>query len=67
MSYSQSRDDEQLSKLDSAIQDFISRYDSNPSPDDRQTIIFSPGGVGSRLVRATTEYQNGPPLFYNTV
>jgi pimeloyl-ACP methyl ester carboxylesterase len=67
MSYGQTRDDEQLSKLNDAIGEFISRYNANPSHTDRKTIILFPGGMGSWLLRASTPEPHGPPYAYNTV
>lgn len=67
MSYEQTRDCEQLSYLDDAISDFISRYNSNFQCANRKTIILFPGGMGSHLVRASTPEPDGPPFFYNTV
>jgi len=67
MSYGQTRDSEYLSKLNDEIGDFISRYDANPSRTGRKTIILFPGGMGSRLLRASTPEPQGPPFFYNTV
>ena len=54
MTYDQTRDNEQLSKLDDAIRSFITRYNSNLSSTNRKTIFLFPGGMGSQLLRATT-------------
>jgi hypothetical protein len=67
MTYDQTRDSEQLSYLDDAIAEFISRYNFNVQSTGRRTIIFFPGGMGSRLLRATTPEPDGPPFFYGTV
>jgi len=67
MTYSQTRDSEQRLKLDDAITNFITRYNANPSSKNRKTIILFPGGMGSRLLRATATEPNGPPYSYNTV
>ena len=67
MTYDQTRDSEQLSYLDDAIAEFISRYNFNVQSTGRRTIIFFPGGMGSRLLRATTPEPDGPPFFYDTV
>ncbi len=67
MTYGQTRDNEQLSKLDDDITAFVSRYGGNPSSAGRKTIILFPGGMGSRLLQATTPESAGPPYFYNTV
>jgi len=45
--------------LEAAIGLFINRYSSNPPDPNRQTIILFPGGLGSRLVRADSPYQDG--------
>jgi hypothetical protein len=66
MSYEQTRDNEQLSKLDDAIGSFITRYNSNLSSTNRKTIFLFPGGMGSQLLRATTPEPDDPPYFYNT-
>jgi len=67
MTYGQTRDNEQLSKLDDAIGSFITRYNSNLSSTNRKTIFLFPGGMGSQLLQATTPESDGPPYFYNTV
>ena len=67
MTYEQVRDSEQLSYLDDSIRQFISRYNSNFQVNNRKTIIFFPGGLGSQLLRASMPEPNGPPFFYNTV
>lgn len=67
MTYGQTRDDEQFSKLDGDIAEFVSRFGGNPSRTGRKTIILFPGGMGTRLLGATTPESDGPPYFYNTV
>ena len=49
--YGQGRDQEYLDRLDAPINDFVSRYNANPSP-DHKTIFLFPGGMGSQLMRA---------------
>ena len=66
MTYDQTRDNEQLLKLDDAITNFITRYNANPSSTNRKTIVLFPGGMGSRLLRANVTAPNGPPYFYDT-
>jgi hypothetical protein len=63
--YEQGRDQEYLARLNGPINDFISRYNANPSG-HHKTIFFFPGGMGSQLMRATTASQNGPPFFFYT-
>jgi hypothetical protein len=67
MTYSETRDNEQLSHLDDAIRSFISRYNSNPTSSNRRTIILFPGGLGSQLLRAMTPEPEGLPYFYTTL
>jgi hypothetical protein len=67
MSYSQARDREQLQRLQTAVNAFIVRYQSNPSTTKRKTVILFPGGMGSQLVRAITPHEDGPPYFFNAV
>ena len=64
--YEQGRDDEYLARLDGPINDFISRYNANPNC-DHKTIFLFPGGMGSQLVRATDQFQKGPPFSYDTI
>ncbi len=59
MTYNQARDHDQLGMLEAAIGQFINRYMANPPGPNRQTIILFPGGLGSRLVRADSPYQDG--------
>ena len=61
MTYDQARDHDQLGMLEAAIGQFINRYMANPPGPNRQTIILFPGGLGSRLVRADSPYQDGVP------
>jgi pimeloyl-ACP methyl ester carboxylesterase len=57
MTYSQTRDDEQLRILQRPIGEFILQFKQNASASDRRTIIFFPGGMGSQLVRADAPYR----------
>ncbi|MBV8744839.1 MAG: hypothetical protein JO134_07350 [Xanthobacteraceae bacterium] len=63
--YGQGRDQEYTNRLDNAINDFISRYNANPSQQNRRTIFLFPGGMGSQLKRASTPYTDGPPFSYS--
>src|SRR5262245_1003963 len=57
MNYQEARDDVQLRVLDKSIDTFI-----NGLTGHRQTIIFFPGGMASKLLRAKTPYKaNSPP------
>ena len=67
MTYGQTRNDEQLRQLDAEIGDFISRYSGNYSATDRKTLILFPGGMGSRLLHASTPVSQGSPYSYDTV
>src|SRR6185295_6783081 len=51
MNYQETRDNEQLRFLDEAITEFLRNR-----PPQSQTIIFFPGGLASRLLRAKTPY-----------
>ena len=51
MNYQETRDNEQLRFLDEAITEFLRNR-----PPKSQTIIFFPGGLASRLLRAKTPY-----------
>jgi hypothetical protein len=53
--YEQGRDRQHLASLYAAIDDFITRYNANPSTERRRTIFLFPGGMGSQLMRATTD------------
>ena len=59
MSYNSKRISEQLRVLRPAIDDFIVRYNAWNGPaggGPRQTVFLFPGGMASRLVRATRSY-----------
>ncbi|MDM0108772.1 hypothetical protein QTH97_27780 [Variovorax sp. J22R24] len=58
MSYAKARDDEQMKVLGPAIDRFIERYNKNPglANGKRRTVFLFPGGMASRLIRATTPY-----------
>ena len=62
ITYAETRDNEHLRLLTPAIDDFINRV-QNPvattSTCPRQTVLFFPGGMASRLVRATQPFQDG--------
>lgn len=61
MSYSETRDSEQLRYLQADIASFVLRYQSRPASPNRRTIFLFPGGMGTQLLRARTPYQpNGP-------
>ena len=51
MNYQETRDNEQLRFLDETITEFL-----RDRPPQSQTIIFFPGGLASRLLRAKTPY-----------
>lgn len=59
MTYDQARDHDQLGMLEAEIGRFINRYLASPHNPNRRTIILFPGGLGSRLKRADSAYQNG--------
>jgi pimeloyl-ACP methyl ester carboxylesterase len=62
MTYSATRDKEQLRYLDVDIAHFIQRYQSRPPGTKRRTLFLFPGGMGSQLLRARTAYQtSGSP------
>jgi pimeloyl-ACP methyl ester carboxylesterase len=61
MTYSATRDSEQLRYLNVDIAGFINRYQSRPPGIQRRTLFLFPGGMGSQLLRARTPYQNGGP------
>jgi hypothetical protein len=73
MSYSSTRDNEQLRIYDHAIGDFSVRYNlsGGPSNGPRRTVFLFPGGMASRLKRAETPYVDGmpttQPFHYKTV
>jgi hypothetical protein len=52
MNYQETRDNEQLRFLDDSIAKFINEFSES-----RQTVIFFPGGLASRLLRAKTPYK----------
>jgi hypothetical protein len=54
MNYQKTRDDEQLRFLDKSITKFINKL--RPA-ESRQTIIFFPGGLASKLLRSKTAYK----------
>ncbi len=62
MTYAETRDAEALRLLDKAILDFIAQCQqrrTNPaSACARQTMFFFPGGMASRLVRATKQFDD---------
>jgi hypothetical protein len=51
MNYQEARDNEQLRFLDKSIAEFIKEFRAS-----RQTVIFFPGGLASRLLRAKTPF-----------
>jgi pimeloyl-ACP methyl ester carboxylesterase len=61
--YEQKRDDEYLNKLYCPFSEFIKRYNANLSP-THKTIFLFPGGMGSQLLRATTDFHQGPLFLY---
>ena len=65
--YEQGRDRQHLASLYAAIDDFITRYNANPSTERRRTIFLFPGGMGSQLMRATTDSSGGPSFFYDVI
>ena len=65
--YEQGRDDEYLARLDTSISKFINRYNANPSSSNRRTIFLFPGGMGSQLAQATSDYTSGPPFSYDDI
>jgi pimeloyl-ACP methyl ester carboxylesterase len=65
MTYSATRDSEQLRYLKQDIAGFINRYQSRPPGTKRRTLFLFPGGMGSQLLRARTPYQPGGPPIQN--
>ncbi|MFZ0114610.1 MAG: hypothetical protein WAL15_09655, partial [Xanthobacteraceae bacterium] len=65
--YEQGRDRQHLASLYAAIDDFITRYNANPSTERRRTIFLFPGGMGSQLMRATTDSSAGPSFSYDVI
>src|SRR5690349_1981079 len=64
MSYDSTRIREQLRVLEPEINNFIVRYNASNGPaggGPRQTVFFFPGGMGSRLVRATKAFDPAGP------
>ena len=62
MSYDDARDSEQLRLNDVAIDEFIARYGTKAiAPAQRRTVFLFPGGMGSRLERASTPYDDRNP------
>ena len=59
MTYNQARDHDQLGMLEAEIGRYINRYLASPPNPNRRTIILFPGGLGSKLMRADSAYQNG--------
>ena len=60
MSYDSKRDDEQLKVLDKRIDLFIEAYNKrkNVPAGKRRTVFVFPGGLASRLLRATVPYDD---------
>jgi hypothetical protein len=58
MTYEETRDNEQLRILDQAVDKFIEKFKKQPSATSRQTVIFFPGGLASKLLRAKTPYRS---------
>jgi hypothetical protein len=75
MTYAETRDDETMFRLGPAIDAFIAQCQKPADPDSpcaRQTVFFFPGGMASRLMRATQKYVDGatgpaPRFNYDTV
>jgi hypothetical protein len=75
LTYAETRDEENLRLLKPSIDDFVKqrqRPDNPASPCARQTVFFFPGGMASRLTRATKKFVDGaagppPPFNYKTV
>src|SRR5262249_250408 len=51
---------EQLQKMDGAIESFLTSYNTHRGSDKQRTVIFLPGGMGSELTRATTRFSGAP-------
>jgi pimeloyl-ACP methyl ester carboxylesterase len=63
MSYEQSRDAAQMSRLGNEIGSFIQRWNARGAVSRRRVLFLFPGGMGSALYRARKPYrENGPPL-----
>ena len=75
LTYAETRDEETLRLLDRLIDDFIEQCQqpgSAASACPRQTLFFFPGGMASRLTRATRKFVDGaagppPPFQYDPV
>ena len=72
MSYSSTRDSEQLRRIfNTAVPDFIWRYQSHQWNGPRRTLFMFPGGMAGQLLRAQTPYNDAlttPQTFtYDTV
>jgi len=68
VTYDEHRDSEQLRLLEDTVDDFISQYKNPPSSTStctRQTVFFFPGGMGSRLTRATKKFDPSNPQRFN--
>jgi pimeloyl-ACP methyl ester carboxylesterase len=65
--YEQDLGQEYLGRLQGPIAAFVQNYNANPPPACNPTLFFFPGGLGSRLVRATEPAPQGPPFSYYTV
>src|SRR5262245_36435387 len=61
--YGGGRDQEQIRRLDDAIERFKTLYDADPSPHKRTLFLF-PGGLGSQLMRARSTYTHPPFTYY---
>lgn len=59
MTYSATRDSEQLRYLQADIASFVVRHQSRPPGPNRRTIFLFPGGMASQLLRARSPYQPG--------
>ena len=60
--YGAGRDQEQIAKLDQAIERFATIYGADNAPQPK-TIFLFPGGMGSQLMRSRTA-DNKPPYNY---
>jgi len=59
LSYSTTRDSEQLRRIfDTAVPDFIWRYQSHQWQVPRRTLFLFPGGMAGQLLRAQTPYDD---------
>ena len=65
--YEQDVDQQYLNRLQGQITEFVQNYNANPPPTGAPTLIFFPGGLGSRLIRATEPAPDGPNFDYYTV